>query len=751
MKLALAAALLATAAASLDPGGQLDAFERRTLDARFRHYAAPSPFTDRILILDITEESIQHLRPIYGRWPWPRSVHGEVAEYLAADGAQVVGFDLLFAEPALRREVDAADWAALSTLARNADLAEVRGELARRIDALEPGLGDREFAAAVARAGNVYHAAVFAPGKGQAPDSMPRPAVRVAASPGTVPRGIVVPPFPELARAARGIGHINTLPDADGTYRRFLPLIWPDAGGAAHPALGLAMAAHVKGVPLASIRRGREGLVIGDVELPLADDDSAWIRYQGGRVQRQADGEEAFQSHYRHIPYEQVLASKDLLARGLEAPLPRGAFRDRIVLVSAQAAGLSDLRATPFSPVTPGIELHANILDNLLAGRFLRSPGTAAGLLLTLAACLAVALPARRLRFLPGVPLALATTGGIGAAAWVAFGQGWALPLVKPVVAMALAYGGLLLARAVLAEREKRWLRTAFGHYLAPAVLRELLRAPEKLRLGGQRRRVTVLFSDVAGFTTLSERLPPETVSTLLNGYLDRMTACVSQTGGTLDKFVGDAVMAEWNVPLDQPDHAARACETALRMLEEVRLHGPTWRAQGGGGLEIRIGINTGEVAVGNMGSHQIFDYTVIGNAVNTAARLEPLNKDYGTRILVSGTTRREAEQQQPGRYVFRALGRVMPKGRAEPLDIHELVGWMEHLDTTTRTVLEDFEGAVALYQAGRFDAALPIFHAVSEQRAGDGPAALFATRCEILLAQPPAQDWDGVHVQAEK
>lgn len=752
MKLPLAAALLAAAVVSLDPGGQLENFERRTLDARARYHARSTPFTERIVILDISEDSIERLRPLYGRWPWPRSLHGEVAEYLAADGATAIGFDLLFAEPVMRREVDAADWEALAALTGSADLAEVRTELARRIDALQPGLGDREFVASVAQAGNVFQAAAFAPGESAPPDvkTALRPTVPVAAVADATVRGQAILPFAELAQASRGIGHINVLPDADGSYRRFAPLLWWSEREAAHPALGVALAAHVKGVPLASIRREATNLVIGDSVLPLMSDDSAWIHFQGGTLTRQADGALAFRSFYRHIPYEQVLAAKDLLASGQPAPLERGAFRDKIVLVSAQAAGLSDLRATPFSPITPGIELHANIIDSLLAGRYLRAADPALSFFLIYAACLAVALFVAKLRLRLSVPLALATSASFVGAVWVLYGQGWVLPLVKPVVAMTLACGGVLLARTAVAERERRWLRTAFGHYLAPNVLEEVLRAPERLRLGGERRHMTVLFSDVAGFTALSEKLAPEQVGALLNDYLDRMTACVTQTGGTLDKFVGDAVMAEWNAPLAQPDHAARACTTALAMLAEVGRQDATQPASGVA-FDIRIGINTGEMVVGNMGSHQIFDYTVIGNEVNTAARLEPLNKVFGTRIIAAAATRSEAETQRPGHFAFRSLGRVMPMGRATPLDIDELVGARETLEVSTRDCLAIFEEAMEHYLVRRFEKARDLFRKALECRPEDGPSAVFAARCEQCIADPPSAQWDGTLMQTEK
>ena len=240
-----------------------------------------------------------------------------------------------------------------------------------------------------------------------------------------------------------------------------------------------------------------------------------------------------------------------------------------------------------------------------------------------------------------------------------------------------------------------------------------------------------------------------EEASRLHNGYLACMRSCAVQSGGTLDSFVGEAVMAEWNAPVAQPDNAAGACETALRMLEHVDLHRAAWQATGGA-LDIRIGINSGDMVVGNMGSHQIFDYTVIGNEVNTASRLEPLNKAFGTHIIVAGATRWEAEQHRPGQFVFRALGRVSPKGRAEPLDIFELVGWQKELDETLRARLVAFECALEHYHGRRFEEALQRFRGIVAQ-SHDDPAARFAALCEDHLAHPPPADWDGVFVQTEK
>lgn len=755
MRAALLAALVALLVA-LDPGGWLAAFELRTLDARHRAHAAPTAASGQIVILDIGEATIARLAPIYGRWPWPRSVHAEVVDYLAQDGASAIGFDVLFAESADRQEIDARTLDTLTALAAAADLPEVQAELLARLAALRPQGGDAQLAAAAAAAGNVFPAAVFAGGGLLAGENVAADAVADDEAPrvGSVPVPATDPaavqrhgllPYAALSAAARGIGHINVLPDADGVVRRYTPLTWWRDAERAVPALGLAIVAHARDIPLAHIRRHGAALWLGELALPLNADGSAYIPYQGVRsIYGHID------SAWRHIPYEQVLASKDLRAAGRATPLAPGTFRDRIVLISALAAGIADLRATPFSAVTPGIELHASIIDGLLAGRVLRAPGPLVDAVIVLLASLLVAWIAARWRPAIGLGLSLMIAAALASACWIAFARGWILPLVPPLVAVGLTHAGVLLLRTRTAERERRWLRDAFGHYLAPAVLDELLRAPAGLRLGGERREMTVLFSDIVGFTGLSERLPPEEVGRLLNAYLDRMAACVLETRGTLDKFVGDAVMAEWNAPLAQTDHAARACETALRMLQEVDRADAAWRA-GGSAIDIRIGINSGELLVGNMGSPQVFDYTVLGNEVNTAARLEPLNKAYGTRIIVAEATRHAAEQQRPGDFAFRALGGVLLKGRAQPLRIHQLVGWRVTLDAATAASLEVFEDALALFLDRRFGQALVLFGSIQQLRPDDGPSAHFIARCAACSATPLADDWDGAYEQTEK
>ncbi len=691
MKSSALVALLASLAVFLDPGGQLDGFERKTLDARHRHFARPSPRTGDIVILEISEESIRALEPVYGRWPWPRAAHADAVEYLAADGASAIGFDILFPERSLRQEVDAATLAALRALAKNADLPEVRAELQRRLDEVDPGLSDDALVAQADRSGNVFQASVFhvgendlALGRGAAADGATAARIRSALARSAVPARLgrreavffdATIPFEALARASRGVGHINYLPDSDGVCRRFMPLAWFGAEDTAYPSLALIVAARAMGIAPERIAVSADRVAVGDTEIPLLPDGSALIAYRGGRVANEPGGGSRFDSFYRYTPYDLVLASADLVRAGKEPVLPRGTFARKVVLVTASAAGLADLRATPFSPVTPGVEIHANVIDSILSGGSLRRLGgwTETGYVLALA--LIVGAVAARTRPATGAAAAATLAVLVVGAHWALFGHGWVLPIVSASFALGGTYLGAVVLRYVAEEREKRRIRAAFGHYLAPQVLEEVLRAPAGLRLGGERRRMTVLFSDIEGFSALSEQMAAEDVGALLNEYLDRMVACVEGTGGTLDKFIGDAVMAEWNAPVAQPDHAARACASALLMIDAVQALAGQWRAAGRPPLNVRIGINTGEMVVGNLGSRKIFDYTVIGDEVNVAARLEPLNKDFDTRIALAASTRAEAEAQRPGEFVFRRLASVTLKGKRAPLAVHRPPG----------------------------------------------------------------------------
>lgn len=685
----LVTASLVSLSVFLDPGNYLSTFENKTIDARHRFHASPSSHTKDILILDISEESIKRLEPVYGRWPWPRSVHGEVIEYLKTDGAKAIGFDIIFSEHTLRHEIDSRLIDELQTFARNADIPEVRSELLRRLDSLSSETSDASFVSAVREAGNVFQSSVFYVdendlrqkyGTGADEDSAEH--IKSILSKSALPAPNyrysnlyfnATVPFIELAVVSSGIGCINIYPDKDGVSRRFYPFLFFKDREKAYPSLPLLIAAYVKGIPLDSIRIDKGKISIGDSILPLIPDGSALISYQGGRIAKDISGKETHEPFYEYIHYDYVLASKDLIEAGKEPPLQKGMFKDKIVLISASAVGLKDLRSTPFSPVTPGVEIHANIIDNILSNRFLHTINISYKRLYIFLLAAIIAIISHLSGPYKGFFAVAATAGSFTGFHWIIFGKGVVLPVVEPVVAMTMTYLGMLLLNYILEQKEKTYIKTAFGYYIDPVVLEDILKSPEKLKLGGEKRYMTVLFSDLEGFTALSEQLPPDEISAILNEYLSCMVRCIMQTKGTLDKFIGDSVMAFWNAPSEQKDHAALACKTALLMMKELNRLREKWAEEQKPLLNARIGINTGEMVVGNMGSKEIFDYTVIGSEVNTASRLESVNKDFGTRIAVSHATRMEAEKSHPERFVFRRLAGVVLRGKNKSLEVYEL------------------------------------------------------------------------------
>lgn len=767
MKYSIGIAVFVSLAVFLDPGKQLSTFEKKTIDARYSFYARPTSHTGDIIILEITEEAIKRFEPFYGRWPWPRSIHGEVIEHLISDGAASVGFDIVFSEQSMRQEVDSSTIDELAVLAKNTDVPEIREELLRRLGAMKPEAGDIEFASAVKYSSNVFQASVFyvdesdlSKDQNFGADETTALKIKTALANSAVPLPLrdhqntyfnATIPFPELAEASRGIGHINVIPDSDGIYRRFNPLLWFKDEDTAYPSLALAIAAHLKGIPLDAVRMQNGSLILGDVKIPMLSDGSVMINYQGGRITHERGGKSKYESFYRYVPYELVIASRDLIQAGREPAIPKGTFKGKIVLITASAAGLTDLRATPFSPVTPGVEIHANIIDNILSKKFLHTVGGWKEKIYILFLAMIVGIIASKSRPSSGFATTAILVVFMAGLHWRLFGNGWVLPIVSPVTAMTGTYLGVLLVKYIFEEREKRQIRTAFGHYLAPQVLEDVLKTPGKLKLGGERRHMTVLFSDIEGFTSLSEHLPPEEISSILNEYLGQMMNCIKKTEGTLDKFIGDAVMAEWNAPVAQEDHAARACDTALFMMDELRHLKEKWEKEQKPPLNARIGINSGEMVVGNMGSKEIFDYTVIGNEVNTSARLEPLNKDFGTNIIVSESTRLEAEKSAPGKFIFRLLAKVELKGRAVPLNVYELTGRSNNIGKEHLKAIELYDEGFALFLKAGFSDAKKLFLMAAEKYPEDRPSKKYVSLCEYYESNPPDSGWDGIYKQTTK
>jgi adenylate cyclase len=583
-----------------------------------------------------------------------------------------------------------------------------------------PQAEDRDLAATIRRAGNV-----LLPVEAQGPGRL-RPA------PGVAQEFDLFARLPRALReSAAGEGFTNVTTDRDSVVRT-LPLLLR-ADGADVPALPLAAVAHylrrpavLDGPPTA------EALAAAGRRIPLVGGGRLTINYLGPPASRGGPPT---------IPYVSFV---DVV----EGRLDPAMVRDRLVLVGLTLRGLDEF-ATPTTADTRmwGVELLAHAVETILQDRYL-VPASEGATVATMAllALAGAALVARwpPLRATVGAATALLLYL-VGAA--VAFDHGLVANLVYPPLALAGGFGSALAYRVVFEEAEQRRLRETMGRYLSPTVSRWVLRDPERLRLGGQTRVMTVLFSDIRGFTTLSHGLDPQALVALLNEYMTAMTEIVFRHDGVLDKYIGDAVMAFWGAPVEQPDHARRACQAALDMvarLEELRA---TWAARGRPAIEAGIGINTGPMVVGNMGSQARLAYTVIGDSVNVASRLEGLSKEYGVRIVIGEATRDAAG---PG-FACRRLDRVAVKGREAPVEVYELVGASDALEPAARKRLEAYQAGLALYLDRRFEEAADAFRILQAEDPGDGPAALYRQRSEAFVAAPPPDDWEGVFVARSK
>jgi adenylate cyclase len=426
-------------------------------------------------------------------------------------------------------------------------------------------------------------------------------------------------------------------------------------------------------------------------------------------------------------------------------------LRGKVVLVGPTAPGTWDQRVTPFDEAAPGVLVHATFVENALRGELLdRSPAVLLAELALMVA-LAAGLAALFARVPPAaaLPALLAVAAAwAGAAAWALEARRVALAVGLPVAQALAVFLAVTTSRVLREEREKRRARETFGRFLAPAVVEEVLSREGGLAPGGESRDLTVLFADVRGFTSLSERLDPAALLALLNEVLAPMTeVVVAGHEGTLDKYMGDALMAFWGAPRRQPDHPLRACRAALALAARLAALREGLRARGLPEIDVGIGINTGPMSVGFVGSQdRFYNYTVLGDAVNLASRLEGANREYGTRILLGPETHARVRDE----VVARELDLVRVKGRREPVAVHELLG-LAPAAAGEAAFLEAWARGRAAFRARRWDEAEARFREADALRGGDPPSRLHLARCEALRRAPPGPAWDGVHELAGK
>ena len=720
----------------------LHLMELKTLDLRMASRGPLAPGRETVIVA-IDEKSISEL----GRWPWPRATIARLVDLLKKGGAKAVGFDMVFSEPDDGANLKTIDALTAEMKKRGITDSNVLNLMQRQRASADT---DGILAISIQKAGNItlgyfFHFTVRGNERELAhitEQRMEEHASRIENSRYSMIRSSSGKPndsylprafAPEtsisiLTSAAQNSGYFNTLPDGDGS-NRWAPLVVA-FGENYYSSLAVSMVCSYLDFPALSLNLepyGAMSVDIGKITIPTNESGQLLINYLGPP------------RTFPHYSVTDILSGK----------IPPDTFRDKMVLVGATAAGIYDLRVTPFSSAFPGVEIHATIIDNILHGNFL----THSSFTRMIDVCaiivfgLFMGLLVRHLRPISGMAAAFLMIAAFIAVNYLAFFQFsvW-LNLVYPLITMMMIYLGITIYHYFKEEREKKKIRGAFQHYLTASVINEMLKDPGKLKLGGDRKDLTVLFSDIRRFTTISEKMTPEELVMLLNEYLTAMTHQVFYFDGLLDKYMGDAIMAVFGAPLDQPDHARRACLTALAMTRELRRLQDKWTAEGRPVFDIGIGINSGEMVVGNMGSAMRFDYTVIGDMVNLGSRLESANKEYGTSIIISEFTYNNVKDIM----CCRELDSVRVKGKIKPVRIFELLGEKKD-EPDFKSLIENFARALTLYREGKWDDAISAFQVALKIKHDDFASTMYIERCKNLKQNPPAQPWDGVFVMTKK
>lgn len=697
---------LATALAVLAfwGAGLLETPEAKTWDWRAKHLAAPGTATGDIVLVLLDQNSLDWALEENGlTWPWPREIYAAIVDYCRRSGARGIAFDVLFTEPSKYGVADDQAFGAAVDAFGRATVALFLGRDSGKFTAWPPD----------------------APPSGSQPGGRDAWHARHPESGTVFPRATL--PIPELGRRAALLSNVHLDPDPDGTYRRVQ--VFGEFDGRFVPALGLG--AYLAAAPASALHLAPGGLTVDGRPIPIDDRGRAVLRYRGPS------------GTHRTFSAAAVLQSEIRLRAG-EAPTitDATAFKDKFVFFGFSAPGLFDLRTAPVGGVYPGVEIQATLLDNLLSADFIRPVApwvtAAATLIVALGCALAVSLLSRPLG---AVGISLVWLALPLAAALAAYPRGYWLTVAPQETAAAAAAVFGMVANYATEGRQKRFIKNAFRQYLSPAVIDQLIAHPERLKLGGERRPLSIFFSDLQGFTSISEGLDPESLTALLNDYLSAMTAIIHDEQGTVDKYEGDAIIAFWNAPLDVPDHADRVVRAALRCQARLAEMRPALKARCGHDLHMRIGINTGPAVVGNMGSHERFDYTMLGDAVNLAARLEGANKQFGTYTMLSHHTREGLGEG----FALRELGRLAVVGRKAPVTVYEPLP--AEFAPARRDALEIFARGLALFYGGELAAAGAAFAACA---AHDPAAAAYADKCRSLAGQS-LEGWQGVWVMTQK
>lgn len=715
--------------------GLFDGMELKAFDMRAK-YNSKQPSSDVAIIL-VDEASLRGMNPIVGRWPWPRSVHADVVEFLAMSGAKAVLFDILFTE-------------------NERVFGTPKGVLAP---------SDKSLVESTASAGNVYHAAQIVVdeedeynksllNRPMPKDFSGRFSVDLKGGAISAHNNFYLP-FKELYQAAKGTGIVEFLPDPDGIYRR--TKLFRQYQGNYYPIL--SMAPLLDSMKPQSIRQEGSKITL----LGLGQGGEAGLSAQGNTqdsllknldIPLQKDGSYLINMHTDYKPFSMsgVLASIQKIKTGkLEnLPVSPDEFKDKVVFIGGSAVGIEDLKPTSMGSNTPGVYLHASAYSNIAKGDFLRYTGplitTFSILLLSIAVTISILWSRNTFYYQLGIPFLLAFVY-VASSFW-GFRHNILLDMAAPTFAILLSWMGSFAFLSITEGKDKRKIKKMLSQYVSPSILTTLIdKNPQDVLKagGGSKENLTILFSDLRGFTSMSERLEAEKVVELLNGYLSEMVDVIFKYEGTLDKFIGDAIMTFWGAPIKISDHGKRAVRAAFDMRVRLDVLNQDLIAKGATPLDMGVGINTGEVILGNIGSEKKLDYTIIGDNVNLASRMEGITKEYGAAILITESTHDEIISSIPCRIIdmVRVVGKKKGIRIFEPLDMRK--GDVDDRITTLS------EQGFNHYLKRDWDAAITCYSRILTIRPHDKTSEIFVGRCEAYkVAEPPA-DWDGIYTMLKK
>ena len=714
----------------------LDLVELKTIDLRFNSRGSLAPGSEVVLAV-IDEKSIDK----EGNWIWPRSKIAKLVDNLSAAGAKVIAFDIGFLEPDEKSVVKTiehigANIPHLDATAR-AFLEQIKNQsdndllLAQAIQRSQAKVVLGHFFQMAYEHEDDYNQTRIEQNQLDLRGSqfnVVRFTTEAAQTTAFIEAKAANPNIAMIAKVADKAGYFNMFPDPDGVVR-WIPAVIKYQDFLYAPLSLMTVAAYLDAtLTLTVAEYGVVNVQLGTISIPTDELGRILINYRGP------------EKTFAHVSVTDILNAK----------VSAEAFKDKIVMVGATAIGVYDLRVMPFSSVYPGLEIHANIVDNVLKGDFLRQPNWAS--IYDVAAILVAGLLLGFILPRSGVFAGAAITGvffvgHIVLCHFLFTDQGLILNMVYPLMVIGTVYVSLTAYKYFAETRQKRFIRNAFSTYLAPTVVKQLIESPQSLELGGEEREITAFFSDVQGFTSISEQLSPQALVELLNEFLTQMTDIILKHEGTVDKFEGDAIIAFFGAPNVLPNQALTACLTCVEMQQRLIELRQKWKSEGRPELFMRIGLCTGMAVVGNMGSASRMDYTMMGDTVNTAARLEGVNKIYGNYTLMCENTYRKAHSS----IVAREIDAIKVVGKAEPITIYDIMGGLDEINERQEQTIAMYAKGLAAYRRCNWDHAIKYFQAALKASPTDGPSRTMAARCRTYQSSPPGDDWDGAYVMKTK